>query len=129
MDHGQVQPEEVVQQPRGGEADGRDDDRHRAYGDEQIGVQRPFAEPRVAVDQALAGCVGVTRPELERRIFEEVGDHDRPQECIAVVRPRPRRLHQMRDADRGAGEQQAGSQRLEEAGPPVGRWFAAGRSV
>ena len=110
----QVQTQQVVQQSGGGEADRRVDDEQRGNGNQQVDVQHPLAEAQVAVDQTLAGGVGIARGGLKGRVFEQIGDDDCPQQGVAVAGPGARGLDEVGDADGGAGEQQARSQSFQK---------------
>ena len=112
-------------QPEQGSHEARRDDRHRGGGDEGAAHhhdherrQGPAPLPRVALQQALPRGRGVAMGMLEERVLAQEHQQHGPQQPEAVVGARPRALHQVRDADAGAGEEDPGPEGLQ-AGPPA----------
>lgn len=100
-----------------GRRDERDDglDReHRPGRQDGVEDESPAALTAVPLEEARPGGRRVPRPELKRRVLEEVGRQDDDHEAEAEARPCPGALDEVRDADCGAGPEEARAEGLQE---------------
>ena len=109
----------AVAEERLGEARGDDNNRcldreHRPERDKAIERKRPTSLLTVGLEQAGARRRGITRSEGERRVLENIGEHDQSDERKPIRRARPGRLHEMRNTNSSPREEQPRSQGLPE---------------